>query len=133
MSPLNDLKTLKELLDAGAITQEEYDSKKASILAEPTTQSQPVEYVNQYQQPVEYEKSKIAAGLFAILLGTLGIHKFYLGYTTQGVIMLLVSLLTFGIGAFVMAIIGLVEGIIYLTKSDSEFNRIYVENQKTWF
>ena len=70
-------------------------------------------------------KNKIAAGLLAILLGGLGIHKFYLGCTKAGVITLLVSLLTFGIGAVVMQIIGLIEGIIYLTKPD-EIGRAHV-------
>jgi TM2 domain-containing membrane protein YozV len=76
---------------------------------------------------------KIAAGVCGILLGALGVHKFILGYTTQGIIMLLVSLLTFGFGAPVMGIIGLIEGIIYLTKSDEEFVRIYVTGKKGWF
>lgn len=79
------------------------------------------------------KKDKLAAGLLGILIGALGIHKFYLGYTKEGVIMLLVSLLTFGIGAAVMQVIGLVEGILYLTKSDEEFQEIYVENHKGWF
>ena len=76
---------------------------------------------------------KIAAGICGILLGALGIHKFILGYTTPGVIMLLVTVLTLGIGGFIMGIIGLIEGIIYLTKSDEEFVRIYVEGKKSWF
>ena len=81
-------------------------------------------------------KSKVAAGILAILLGALGIHKFYLGYTKEGIIMLAVSLvgsLLFGLGAAVMAIIGLVEGIIYLTKSDAEFEEIYAKGHKGWF
>jgi TM2 domain-containing membrane protein YozV len=76
---------------------------------------------------------KIAAGVCGILLGALGIHKFILGYTTQGIIMLLASILTLGLAAFVMGIIGLIEGIIYLTKSDEEFSRIYIQNKKGWF
>ena len=47
--------------------------------------------------------------------------------------MLLVSLLTFGIGAPVMAVISLIEGILYLTKSDAEFYQTYVQNKKEWF
>lgn len=89
-----------------------------------------------YQQPFggqAPQKSKIAAGLLAILLGSLGIHKFYLGYTKSGVIMLLVSLLTFGIGAAVMEVIGIIEGIIYLTKTDQEFYQTYEAQQKEWF
>lgn len=82
-------------------------------------------------------KSKIAAGILGILLGSLGIHKFYLGYTVPGIIMLLVSIIggiiTLGIAAGVIGIIGLVEGIIYLTKTDEDFYEIYVKNEKPWF
>ncbi len=78
-------------------------------------------------------KEKLVAGLLAIFLGTLGIHKFYLGMTKPGLIMLLVSLLTFGVGATVMAVIALIEGILYLTKSDEEFNQLYVQGNKEWF
>jgi hypothetical protein len=45
----------------------------------------------------------------------------------------LVSLLTCGIGAPVMGIIGLVEGIIYLTKPDAEFVATYIANKRGWF
>lgn len=76
---------------------------------------------------------KIAAGILGILLGSLGIHKFILGYTGAGLIMLLVTILTCGIGGCVMWIIGLIEGIIYLTKSDEEFVRTYVDGRKEWF
>ena len=84
------------------------------------------------EKPAGAEK-KIAAGVCGILLGALGIHKFILGYTKEGLIMLLVSVLTLGILAFVMAIIGLIEGIIYLTKTDEEFVRVYVTGKKGWF
>jgi TM2 domain-containing membrane protein YozV len=76
---------------------------------------------------------KIAAGICGILLGALGVHKFILGYTTEGLVMLLVSLLTCGIGSPVMGIIGLVEGIIYLTKTDEEFYSTYMVSKKGWF
>lgn len=83
--------------------------------------------------PQPPENKKIIAGILAILLGPLGIHKFILGYQKEGVIMLLVSILTCGIGAAVMGLIGLIEGIIYLTKTDEEFYQMYQINQKTWF
>lgn len=76
---------------------------------------------------------KIPAGICGILLGALGIHKFILGYTTPGVIMLLVTILTLGFGGFIMGIIGLIEGILYLTKSDEEFVATYVTGRKSWF
>ena len=82
---------------------------------------------------MESSKDKLVAGLLGIFLGSLGIHKFYLGYKKEGIIMLVVSLVTCGIGASVMGIIGLVEGIIYLTKSDEEFQDIYVQGYKGWF
>ena len=77
--------------------------------------------------------NKIGAGICGILLGSLGIHKFILGYTGAGLIMLLVSLLTCGILAPIIHLIGLIEGIIYLCKSDDEFVRIYVDNRREWF
>ena len=78
-------------------------------------------------------KSKVAAGVFGILLGSLGIHKFYLGYNKEGLIMLLVTLLTFGFLAWATSIVGLVEGIIYLTKTDDDFEATYVVGRKPWF
>lgn len=65
------------------------------------------------------QKSKIAAGILGILLGGLGIHNFYLGNTSRGLIQLLVALiggaLTCGLAAIGMEIWGLVEGIQILT------------------
>ena len=72
---------------------------------------------------------KIVAGLCGILLGWAGVHKFILGYTTEGIIQLVIGIVTCGAGG----IIGLVEGIIYLTKSDEEFVRTYIQNKKGWF
>ena len=77
--------------------------------------------------------NKIPAGICGILLGSLGIHKFILGYTGAGLVMLLVTILTCGIAGVVMHIIGLIEGIIYLCKSDEEFVRTYVDGRKEWF
>jgi TM2 domain-containing membrane protein YozV len=76
---------------------------------------------------------KIAAGVCGILLGSLGIHKFILGYKTEGLIMLLVTILTCGIAGIVFGIIGFIEGIIYLTKSDQEFINTYVVGKRGWF
>ncbi len=75
---------------------------------------------------------KVSAGVCGILIGALGVHKFILGYNTEGLVMLLVSLLTCGIGSPVMGIIGLIEGIIYLSKSDQEFIDTYIMNKKGW-
>ena len=77
--------------------------------------------------------NRVAAGVCGILLGALGVHKFILGMKTPGLIMLLVSVLTCGFGAWVMGVIGLIEGIIYLTKSDAEFHQTYVVEKRAWF
>jgi len=76
---------------------------------------------------------RILAGVFALLLGCLGIHKFILGYTGAGITMLLITVLTCGIGGAVTGLIGFIEGIIYLTKSNEEFAQTYVRNKKAWF
>ena len=81
----------------------------------------------------DFAGKKIAAGICGILLGGLGIHKFILGLTTPGIIMLVVTILTCGFGGIVMGLIGLIEGIIYLTKSDEEFYRLYAVEKKGWF
>jgi len=72
---------------------------------------------------------KVPAGVCALLVGGLGVHKFILGYTAEGIIQLIIGIVTCGVGG----IIGLIEGIIYLTKSDEEFVRTYIQNKKGWF
>lgn len=87
------------------------------------------------------ENKKMLAGLLAIFLGSLGIHKFILGYQKEGIILLGATIvgyatMCFVIGYFlVMAtgIIGLIEGIMYLTKSDEEFYKTYQVGKKPWF
>ncbi|MFZ1742704.1 MAG: NINE protein [Pontixanthobacter sp.] len=89
----------------------------------------------------EGHKSPIVAGLLAFFLGGFGIHKFYLGYNKQGTILLVGTVISWVltviiIGIIPLMIIGvvcLIEAIIYLTKPEAEFNRIYVEGTKEWF
>ena len=100
---------------------------RASAAAPPPFLNQPSPAI------VSKASNKLAAGICGILVGSFGVHKFVLGYTTSGLIMLLVTLLTCGFGGIVMHVIGLIEGIIYLTKSDEEFVRIYVDGRKEWF
>ena len=81
-------------------------------------------------------EKKLAAGICGILLGGLGIHKFVLGYKTEGIIMLaayLIGLFVCGLPALAMSVIGIIEGIMYLTKSDEEFVQTYITNKKPWF
>jgi TM2 domain-containing membrane protein YozV len=80
-------------------------------------------------QPIRQENKKVLAGVLAIVLGGLGVHKFILGYTQEGIIQLILGVVTCGIGG----VIGLVEGIIYLTKTDEEFYQTYQVGKKGWF
>ena len=95
------------------------------------------------QQKLPGAEKKVLAGVMGIVLGGLGIHKFVLGYQTEGLIYLgmfagafILAIVTCGIGSFLLmvpGIMGLIEGIIYLTKSDEEFVQTYVVNKKAWF
>ncbi|WP_269617529.1 TM2 domain-containing protein [Zhongshania sp. BJYM1] len=79
---------------------------------------------------------KIAASLLAFFFGFLGVHKFYLGYNKQGVIMLLCFLFGFilvGIPTIAVCIIAFIEFILYITKSDADFDQTYVIGQRPWF
>jgi len=75
------------------------------------------------------ENKKMIAGILGILLGGFGIHKFVLGYTKEGIIQIVITFITCGAGS----IVGLIEGIIYLTKSDEEFYNTYQVGRKPWF
>ncbi len=137
MHMVEELKALKELLDMGAITQEEFDAKKTELLSKPMTELAPAKEAEPVADPrSQGEKSKLVAGLLALFLGGLGVHKFYLGYTQEGVIMLLGStlgcLLLF-LGPVAMGVISLIEGITYLTKTDEQFEATYVQGHKGWF
>jgi TM2 domain-containing membrane protein YozV len=83
--------------------------------------------------PTETSNKKMVAGLTGIFLGSLGIHKFVLGYTRAGVIMLVITLVTCGFGSIVTGLIGLIEGIIYITKTPEEFQATYIDAKKEWF
>jgi len=94
---------------------------------------------NQYNQ--EAYNKKILAGVLAILLGHIGVHKFVLGYTTEGILLLVLGLVGYltmciFIGYYMLLVgfaIGLIEGIIYLTKTDNDFYDTYILNKKPWF
>ena len=122
----------------GAINDDtaQYCSSCQAVLTQVSTGYQPLQSVDPHAltdwKSMGADK-KIVAGIIAILFGAFGVHKFILGYTTEGIIMLLVSVLTCGIAGVVMTIIGIVEGIIYLTKSDEEFVRTYIQSKKGWF
>lgn len=76
----------------------------------------------QPMQPTQTRgKEKTVAGILGILLGGFGVHHFYLGSTTSGVIVLALTIVTCGIGG----LLGIVEGVLLLIMSDEEFNQRY--------
>ena len=122
----------------GAINDEmaQYCTTCQAPLTPVSTGYQPMQSVNQGAltdwKALGGDK-KVLSGVLGILLGYFGIHKFILGYTTEGLIMLLITVLTCGTLGTVMWIIGIVEGIMYLTKSDEDFVRTYIQSKKGWF
>ena len=82
-------------------------------------------------QPVAKPKDRITAALLALFVGGLGVHQFYLGNTGTGVIRLLMTLSIIGLPF--SALFSFIEFIIYITKSDEEFQQIYVVGNKSWF
>ena len=81
------------------------------------------------------------AGILGIVLGGFGAHKFVLGYNKEGFILAGITIIGFitfclGVGVFLLmatGAVGIIEGIIYLTKSDEEFYETYQANKKPWF
>ena len=86
---------------------------------------------------VSGDNKKVLAGVLAILLGGFGIHKFVLGYTQEGIILLVITILlsifSFGLLSFLVWVFTVIEGIIYLTKSDDDFYNTYQVGKKPWF
>lgn len=76
---------------------------------------------------------RIVAGVVAILFGSLGIHKFILGYQKEGIVMLVISFLSLGFLLALVALVGIIEGIIYLSKTDEEFFQTYQIGRRPWF
>jgi TM2 domain-containing membrane protein YozV/cold shock CspA family protein len=89
----------------------------------------------------QQEKSNVVAALLAFFLGGFGAHKFYLGYNTEGVILLATTVVSWILliviigffGLMAVGIICLIEAIIYLTKSPADFHATYVEGRRPWF
>ncbi len=75
------------------------------------------------------DNKRVVAGICGILLGSFGVHRFVIGDAQGGIIRIVISVVTCGAGG----LIGLIEGIIYLTKTDEDFNQTYIVGKKAWF
>ena len=91
----------------------------------------------------ETSQKKLIAGILGILLGWLGIHKFFLGYKQAGIVMLAATVASSLLGRLVWGwlynigtvvwLVGIIEGILYLVKSDDQFEATYLNGKKEWF
>jgi TM2 domain-containing membrane protein YozV len=82
------------------------------------------------------ERNKYVAALLAFFLGMWGIHKFYLGKNTAGIIMLVcgtIGWVLIGIPPMIMWLVSFIETIIYLVKTDQSFHEDYIAGNKSWF
>ena len=88
-----------------------------------------------YVLPSSGEKNRIVAAVLAFFLGHWGVHKFYMGKTNAGIIMLLLGTVGWALVLPALAnwAIAFVEFIIYLTKSDEQFYQEYVVGDRSWF
>lgn len=94
-------------------------------------QYQQQQYQQAYQQPQQNypapgEKSKTTAGVLALLIGGLGIHYFYLGKTTGGIVFLLLCC------TGIPSLLAFVQGIMMLTMTDEQFNQKYVYTESSF-
>lgn len=118
--------------------EENYNQGESTGQGWDTPENNPTPY-NQY--PYRQDNKKVLAGIMGIIFGGLGVHKFVLGYNQEGYILLGIFLISIPLMClfigfltiYIPAIIGLIEGIIYLTKTDEEFYQTYQVNKKPWF
>ena len=77
-------------------------------------------------------KSRGVAALLAILIGALGIHYFYVGKNTAGIICLVLTLCSCGWAATLLSIMGIIQGILMFTMTEDDFERRYVYTQSVF-
>tara|TARA_B100001989_G_C24524373_1_gene457759 strand:+ start:376 stop:840 length:465 start_codon:yes stop_codon:yes gene_type:complete len=133
---IKDLKKTKEFEDLKAevyaLKSKEFEDLKAEVyyLKSKATQSSDPKWD-------KIKSKRTTAGILALFFGFLGIHKFILGYTAEGLILLLFSvvigIITCGLSIIVTDFIGILEGIIILTKTPEEFKRTYIDKKTAWF
>ncbi|MEW7289171.1 TM2 domain-containing protein [Aquimarina sp. 2304DJ70-9] len=113
------------------------DIKKGAEEAAENVKESAKEFAEEAKEIIgSQDNKKVLAGILAIFLGWLGVHKFILGYQKEGFILLACGLLGFftcGITSMLSSVVGIIEGIMYLTKSDEEFYQTYQEGSKPWF
>ena len=141
---INDLKKKKEIEELKAEVdslknQNETEKKKKEIKSLQAEVNSISTQTSPYSDPMwdEIKSKRTTTGVLAILFGELGVHKFLLGYTAEGFILLSVSIfggiITCGFALVVTAVIAIIEGIIILNKTPEEFKRLYIDKKTGWF
>ena len=129
--------------DIEEVAEQRAQWETTALAIRPPTSSSPTNPQREYHAPTPprpdirindayspSHKNRVTAGLLAMLLGWLGVHKFYLGHKGLGILYIAGTFTFFFLITFVVSI---VEGIMYLTKSDEEFQYIYIEERKAMF
>lgn len=143
----NHQEQCEELLQLGIISEDEYARLKSAPSTQTSSRADQFPAASKASSAASRpraKKDRSTAALLAIFLGGFGAHKLYLGYTNVGGIILPISIFmpmaliwflapVVWIWFLVMGVIGITEGVIYLTKSDQEFQEIYVQNEREWF
>ena len=97
--------------------------------------TQPSQYTDPSWDAIKSKRT--TTGVLGIIFGFLGVHKFMLGNNAEGFILLAITIIggiiTCGLSIIITDIIGIIEGIIILTKTPEEFKRLYIDNKKAWF
>ena len=77
-------------------------------------------------------KSRGVAGLLALFLGCVGLHYFYIGKTSAGVLFLVATMLTCGILGVVTEIVSIIQGVLFFTSTQDEFERRWVNSPSSF-
>lgn len=107
--------------------ENKHNSRQSTQARETTPQNIPEYHAE------EIRTKRITAGILAIVFGVFGVHKFYLGFPGNGSLFLFITLASFFMLAPLAAIIGLIEGLLYLLKSDRDFYQDYIVEKRSWF
>jgi TM2 domain-containing membrane protein YozV len=134
-----DIKILKNswLEEAGKLVDELHEILNKPVDLNTLNDVEKITALPQKTKQPNYNASrdKFAIAIIAIFLGVFGIHKFLLGYIKEGLIVLSISLILLAVGhsLTLTSFISIIEGIIYMSKSNQDFARIYVSGKRRWF
>tara|TARA_B100000579_G_C22526073_1_gene708485 strand:- start:284 stop:727 length:444 start_codon:yes stop_codon:yes gene_type:complete len=136
----DEINSLKEELDS-LKKKKEINKLKEEVKSLKTKEvSSEVPNINGELTPAEideFKSKRTSVGILGIIFGWLGVHKFMLGYTTEGFILLAISIIggiiTCGFSIIITDIIGIIEGIMILNKTPKQFKETYVDKKTKWF